>query len=85
MHDTTPNWEYLAKNLNDINVEVIADKTLLRLGIHILAIVYLEEKVLYFTKVIGNNKGTNQEVKIVSDSEEEIKIKKALCKEKKEA
>ena len=33
-HDTTQDWEYLAKNLDGVSTELIEDKALLRLDIH---------------------------------------------------
>ena len=36
-HDTTQDWEYLAKNLDGVSAELIEDKALLRLDMHISA------------------------------------------------
>lgn len=85
MYNTTKDWKYLAKDFNSISVEVIANKTLLRLSIYILAIGYLEKKIFCFIKIIGNNKKLNKDAEIVSDSEEKIKIKNILYKKKKDA
>ena len=41
-HDSTQDWEYLAKNLDGISAELIEDEALLRLDMHISAIGYLE-------------------------------------------
>lgn len=83
MHNTTQNQEYMVKNFNDISAKVIADNALLRLGIYILAIGYLEKRVPHFTKVIEDDKETNEKAKTISNLEEEIKIKQVFYKEKK--
>lgn len=49
-------------------MEMITDKTLLRLGIHILAKKYLKKEFFYFIKIIKNNKKINKEAKTVSNS-----------------
>lgn len=84
MYNTTKNWKYLVTNFNGINVEVIADKALLRLSIYILAMRYLKKKTFCFIKIIEDDKELNKYAKIVSDSKEEIKIKNTLYKKKKD-
>lgn len=75
----------MAKNFNIISIEVIANKALLRLGIYILATRYLDKEAFWFIKVIGDNKETNKEAETVFDSKKMIKIKRVLCKKKKNA
>lgn len=83
MYNTIKDWEYLAKNFDSINVEIIADKALLRLSIYILAMGYLEKRTFCFIKIIGDDKKLNKDVEIVSDLKEKIKIKNTLYKKKK--
>ena len=86
-HDTTQDWEYLAKYLDGVSTKLIEDKALLRLNIYILATGYLEERAPHFTEVTGNDEETNEdggEVETVSNSEKKTK-KKALRKEKRDA
>ena len=71
-HNTTQDWEYLAKNLDGISTELFKNKALLRLNIHILATGYFEKRTSCFTKVIGDNEETNEdgeEAEMVSNSE----------------
>ena len=59
-------------------MELIHDKALLRLNMHILSIGYQEKGAFRFTKVTGNNEETNEDgkkAKTVSDSKEELKKK----------
>lgn len=56
-------------------MEVITDKVLLRLGIHILVTKYLEEGALCFSKVTRDDDKTSEEAETVSNSEKKIKIK----------
>lgn len=72
MHDTIQDWEYLIKNFNDVNTEVIIEKILLKPGIYILAIGYFEERTLLFTKVIENNKKINEKIEIVFDLKKKL-------------
>ncbi len=44
-------WEFLAKNFDQVSNELIAEKDLLRLDVHISAPGYLEEEKPCFTKV----------------------------------
>ena len=77
-YDTTQDWEYLAKNLDSVSTELIKNKALLRLNMHILATRYLEKGVFHFTKVIKNDKEMiedGKEAEMVSNSEEETKKK----------
>lgn len=86
-YDITQDWEYLAKNLDGISIELTEDEALLRLNMPILATGYLEKGVFCFTKVTEDNKKTNKNNKkaeTISNSEEEIK-KRVLHKEKKDA
>ena len=75
----------MAKNFNSIIAKVIANKALLRLGIHILATEYLQEGALCFTQVIGDNKEMNEKIKTVSDLKQEVNIKRVCCKKKTDA
>lgn len=43
---------------------------------------YLKEKTPYFIKITQDNKEINKEIKIISNSEKKIKIKRVLYKEK---
>lgn len=61
-----------AKNFNDVSAEVITDKVLLKLGIHILATEYLEDEVFCFTKVTLDNKKTNEEAETFSNSKKKL-------------
>ena len=66
----------MAKNLNGISMELIEDKTLLRLNMHISATKYLEKRVFCFTKVTENDKERiedGKEIETVSNSEEKTK------------
>ena len=85
MHNTTKDWEYLAKNFNCISAEVITDKALLRLRIHILATEYLEKGAFCLIKVIREKEEINKEAKMVPNSEKEVKIKLVFYKEKNDA
>lgn len=49
-HDTSQNWEYLAKNYDNLTTTLIFDETLLKLGVHILSTGYLKDGTR-FTKV----------------------------------
>ena len=86
-HDTTQDWENLAKNLDDVSAELIEDEALLRLDMHISANGYLEEGAPCFTEVTGDEEMIEDdgEAETVSDSEEENKKKRALHKEKRDA
>lgn len=70
----------MAKNFNGAEANVIADKALLRQGIHILNTKYLEKEVFCFTEMIRDNEEMNEEAKTVSDLEKEVKIKRAFYK-----
>ena len=85
MHDTIQDWKYLAKNFNSVNAKVIPNKALLRLGIHILATGYFEERAPHFTDVIGNHEEINEKAKTVFDLQKKVKIKRTFCKEKRDA
>lgn len=52
-----------------MSIEVIADKTLLKLGIYILAKIYLKKRFLYFIKIIKDNKKRSKKAKTISNSE----------------
>ena len=86
-HDTTQDWEYLAKNLDGVSAELIEDEALLRLDMHISATGYLEKGAPRFTEVTGDEEMIEDggEAETVSDSEEENKKKRALRKEKRDA
>ena len=71
------------KNFNNISAKAIADKALLRLGIHILATGYLKKRAFCFTEVTRNDKEINKKADTVFNSKEKIKIKKVFCKKKK--
>ena len=51
-HDSSYNWEYLAKNFNTISDDPIAKNNFLKLNHHILLIGYLEDGSSCFTEVI---------------------------------
>ena len=76
-HDTTQDWEYLAKNLDGVSTELIEDEALLRLDMHISAIGYLEEGAPRFTKVTGDKEMIEDggEAETVFNSKEENKKK----------
>lgn len=69
-------WEFLAKNFDNVNNKLIADRDLSRLNIYILALGYLEERKPRFIEVTEeNNKEVNQDAKekpMISNSKEEI-------------
>lgn len=64
-------WKFLSKNFDDISDELIANKDLLRLNIHISMPGYLKERRPCFIKITeDNNKKPDQNAKkepIVSD------------------
>ena len=76
-HDTTQDWENLAKNLDGVSAELIEDEALLRLDMHISATGYLEKEAPRFTEVTGDEEMIEDggEAETVSDSEEENKKK----------
>lgn len=77
----------MVKNLDDISLELIEDKVLLRLNMQISVTRYLQKGVSRFTKIIKDNKKMIKEGKkaeTVSNSEKKNK-KKALHKEKRDA
>ena len=88
-HDTSQDWEYLAKNYENLTTTLIPDETLLRLGLHISSTGYLEDGAPRFTEVIEHdNTGFDREVvededgkedgeEAVTDSEEEASKKSA--------
>ena len=86
-HDTTQDWENLAKNLDGVSAELIEDEALLRLDMHISANGYLEEGAPRFNEVTGDKEMIEDggEAETVSDSEEENKKKRALRKEMRDA
>ena len=55
-NDTIQDWEYLAKNLDGVSMELIEDEVLLRPDMHISANEYLKEGAPCFTKVTGDEK-----------------------------
>lgn len=79
-------WEFFAKNFDNVNKKLNDDRDLSSLDIHILASSYLEEKKSCFIKVMeNNNKKPDQNAKkesIISNWKEEI-IKKRLYIKKK--
>lgn len=83
------NWEFLAKNFDNVSNKLIADRDLSRLHIYILVVSYLEEKKPRFIKVMeDDNKKSDQDVKeepIVADLKKEVIKKSALCKKKRDA
>ena len=96
-HNTSQDWEYLAKNYENFTTALIPDETLLRLGLHISSTGYLRDGALRFTKVT-ENKNTSFDRKVVededgkedgeeavTDSEEEASKKRARRKAKRKA
>ena len=81
-HDTTQDWENLAKNLDGVSAELIEDEALLRLDMHISTTGYLEEGAPRFTEVTGDEKMIEDggEAETVSDSEEKNKKKRLYVK-----
>lgn len=70
--------KYLVKNFDSVRIQLIKDKTLLRLNLHILATRYFEEGTSCFTKVIKNNEKmmeNGKKAEIVSNSEKVTKKK----------
>ena len=96
-HDTSQNWEYLAKNYENLITALIPDESLLRLGLHISSMGYLEDGAPRFTKVTEHdNTSFDREVvededgeeackEAVTDSEEEASKKRARCKAMRDA
>ncbi len=86
--DTTQDWEFLAKNFDQVSNELIAEADLLRLDIYISAPGYLEEGRPRFTEVMEEYKeesNRDDAEEEPTDSEEEAIKKKAQCKEKRDA
>ena len=87
-HDTSHNWEYLAKNYKNLTMALIPDETLLRLDLHILSTGYLEDRATRFTKfteynnssfdhkVVEDEDGKEDGEEVVTDSEEEVSKKR---------
>ena len=74
----------MAKNYDHFTMELIPDKTLLRLGLHILSTKYLEDRAPCFTKITKHgNIGFYRKVvekdgkKTVIDLEKEASKKKS--------
>ena len=67
----------MAKNLDSVSAELIDDKALLKLDMHISATGYLKEGAPRFTEVTGDEEiiENGGEAETVSDSEEENKKK----------
>lgn len=88
-HNTTQDWEFFAKNFDDVTNELIANGNLLRLDIHISALGNLEERRPCFIKVTKDNNEeldlNAKEKPMVSDSEKETIKKRALRKKKRNA
>ena len=83
-HDTSQDWEYLAKNYENLTTALISNETLLRLDLHISSTGYLEDRALCFTEVIEhNNTGFDREV--VEDKDGEEDGKEAVTNSEKEA
>ena len=73
-HDTSQNWEYLAKNYNNLTTGLILNEILLRVDIYILSIRYLENGVFRLTKVTKyNNICFDNEIVEDEDGEEDSK------------
>ena len=80
-HNSSYNWEYLAKNFNIISDNPIAKNNLLKLNLHISALGYLEDGTSRFTKVIEDedkDKKKQDDEPEVSNSKEEKRKKKTL-------
>lgn len=86
---TMQDWEFLAKNFNDVSNELITDADLSKLDIHISVPGYLKEGKPYFVGVIEDeNKESDQDAKekpMVSDSKEENIKKKGSIQKKRDA
>lgn len=66
--------EYLVKNYDNLITALISDQTLLKLGLHILSMEYLEDGASYFTKVTKyDNIGFNHKAVEDEDGEEDSK------------
>ncbi len=86
--DSTQDWEFLAKNFDQVSNELITEADLLRLDVHISAPGYLEERRLRFTEVPEQYKEESNKddvEKEPTDSEEEVIKKKAQRKKKRDA
>lgn len=80
-HDSSYDWEYLAKNFDIISDDPIAENNLLKLNLYISALGYLEDRPSYFTKVIEDEDKDGEEQDNepqVSDFEEKKKKKMTL-------
>lgn len=82
-HDTSQDWKYLAKNYNNLITALISDKTLLRLGLHILSTEYLEDGAPHFTKVTKHD-NTGFDCKVVSDEDGEENGKETVTNSEEE-
>lgn len=88
-YDTSQDLKYLAKNSNNLITALIPNKILLRLGLYILSIRYLEDGAFCFTKVIkhdnigfdrkmvDNENGKEDGKEAVTNSEVEVRKKTA--------
>ena len=88
----TKDWEYLAKHYDNFTTTLIPDKTVLRLGIHISSMRYLEDEAFCFTevtkydnigfdhKVVQVEDGKEDGKETITDSEEEASKKKVWSK-----
>ena len=83
-HDTSQDWEYLAKNYKNLIIASILDETLLRLGLHILSMGYLENGAPPFTNVIEHD-NIGFDCKIVENEDGEKDGKEAVINSEEEA
>ena len=73
-HDTSQDWEYLAKNYENLTTAPILDEILLRLGLHISSTGYLEDGAPRFTEVTEyNNTSFSRKVVEEEDGKEDGK------------
>ena len=89
-YDTSQNWEYLAKNVDNLTTILISNEILLRLVVYISSIGYLEngtpcfievteyDNISFDSKVVEDEDGKKElGKKAVIDSEEKASKKKA--------
>lgn len=77
--DTTQDWEFFAKNFDQVNNKLIAEADLLKLDIYISVPSYLEERKPCFTEIMEEYKEESNKNNV---EEEHTDLEKEAIKKK---